>query len=297
MNCTNNLTKLVSPSAVILVIVLIGSVIGVSKTKCNHPNRACFEDGSIVPNLYLYSKDDFNRYFNQHYPAYSIGTVWSVKRHPTGTYIYVQEFTSKKGFLVFAGGMVRLIQEPDAYKALDAKGDLIEINYKRDSSLANTHFLSDVGGEYFLSCNGRMKNVELRSITDPDKPLARSKLGAQRLFSIGDKVYLFGRDESSFKKNGYTKDIVCQVFKKTTAGLELESEVRIPRPVATPTPFVVEDIDGLTMNVALRDVRDPPGDDIYRLFNLDSRVMKTIYLSDLYGHPIFLRDDILGIAR
>jgi hypothetical protein len=250
-----------------------------------------------VPNLYIYSKDDFNKYFKQHYPEYSIGTVWSLKKYPNGTYIYVQEYTSKKGFLVFAGGTVRLIQEPQAYKVLDAKGDLIEVNYKRDSSLGNSHFLSDVGGEYFLSCNGRMKNVELRSIAEPDKPLARSKLGAQRLFSIGDKVYLFGRDESSFKRNGYTKDIVCQVFRKTGAILELESEVRIPRPVATPTPFIVEDIDGLTMNVVLRDVRDPPGVDVYRLFNLDSRVMKTIYLSDLYGRPLFLREDILGIAK
>ena len=294
MNRTH-VTKLVAFNAVILVMVSIASARSVFKNKCNQPNRACFKDGAIVPNLYLYSKDDFNRHFKQHYPEYSIGTIWNIEKNPSSTYIYVQEYLTKRGFLFFVGGTVRLIEEPEGYKVLDAKGDLREVNYKRDSG--NSHFLSDVSGEYFLSCNGRMRNIELRSVSEPDKPLARSNLGADSIFSLNGTVYVIGTDESSFKKNGFTKDIVCQIFRKTATSLELEREVRIPRPVATPTPFYVQDIDPLTKNVVLRDVRDPPGDDIYRLFNLDSRIMKTIYLSDLYGHPVFLREDILEIAK
>jgi hypothetical protein len=201
---------------------------------------------------------------------------------------------SEKGYFIYAGGEVKLVKrpyKPSGFQVLDSKGALQELNYKHNSQ--NAFFIADVSGDYFISCNGRMKNVELRRVADPERILARSNLGAHSIYSMGGKVYLIGRDELSFKKNGDTRDLVCQVFKQTTNGIEMEAEIRIPRPDAGPTPYTVEDIDPLTRDVVLRDVRDPPSDDYYRLFNLDTKVIRTIYLSDLYGHPIFLPEDYL----
>ena len=277
-------------SAILLLVVSFVWARGVSNKRCNHPNRACFKDGTIVPNLFVYSKDDFNRYFKQHYPEYSIGTIESIEKNSAGKYMYVREYLTERGYFIHAGGKVKLVKRPGDYELLDAKGELQELKYKRVSG--NAHFSVDVSGEYFFSCNARMRNVELRRIADPNRILAKSKLGADQVYSMGGKVYLVGTDEASYKKNGDTKDLVCQIFKQTSTGLESEDEIRIPRPQAGPTPYYVEDIDPLTRDVVLRDVRDH-SDGYYRLFNLDTKLIRTIYFSDLYGHPIFLPEDYL----
>lgn len=259
MSRTKYLTKSVLYlSAILLLVVSFVWARGVSNKRCNHPNRACFKDGTIVPNLFVYSKDDFNRYFKQHYPEYSIGTIWSIRKNAAGGYMYVQEYLTEKGYFVYAGGQVKLVKgpRPGSYQVVDIKGELQELNYKRDSGSA--YFIPDVSGEYFCSCNGRMKNVELRRMADPDRILARSNLGADSIYFMDGKVYLIGRDELSFKRNGDTKDLACQIFKQSTTGLEMEAEIRVPRPDAGPTPYTVEDIDPLTRDVVLRDVRDPP---------------------------------------
>lgn len=298
MNRTKNVKMILAVLGSVILLVIVSTVFPRESLpkKCNYGNRACFDDGTIVPNLYLYSKEYVNEYFRQHKPEYSIGSIWSVESNPSRTYIYIREYLTKKGFLIFERGKVRLITENfEGHQALDDKGELTEIHYTKDSSSDNSHFLSDLSGEYFLSCNARMKNIEVRSVDDPNKPLTRSRLGAERIFCIDGKVYLFGTDESSFKGNGDTRDLVCQIFKKTGSGLEQQNEIRIPRPKAGPTPFYLEDIDPATKNIVLRDVRDWPSDSIYRLFNLDSRAMRTIYLPDGYAYPVFLREDILGM--
>lgn len=291
-------TKCLTESVLHVIVILFFMVSLVSargtspKKRCDHQNRACFEDGTVVPNMFVYSQDDLNRHFKQNYPEYSIGTIWSIRKNATGKYIYVREYLTEKGYFIYPGGKVKLVKRPGVFQVLDAKGELKELNYKRDAG--NGHMLVDVTGEYFISCNARMKNVELRRVADPDRILAKSNLGADSLYYMGDKVYLIGTDELSFKKNGDTKDLVCQIFTQTATTLNMEDEIRIPRPEAGPTPFYVEDIDPLTKDIVLRDVRDH-GDGYYRLFNLDTKLMRTIYLSDVYGHPIFLPEDFLKV--
>jgi hypothetical protein len=260
--------------------------------RCNHRNRVCFRNNTIVPNLYVYGVDDFNRYFKQANSEYSLKAISNdLERNASGTAIYIRELTSDKDFLISKAAGVRVFDRPKGYKVIDDKGEVREIQYKKDRDSENSHFLSDLSGEYFLSCNGRMANVELRSVADPDKPLARSNLSAQKILFIDGKVYLFGLDKSSFKKNGDIRHVVCQIFKRTGTGLELESEIRIP------CWCHVIDVDPLTKNVVLQEGRDPPFSSIFRVFNLDSRTMRKIHFDNHPGYLLFLREDILGIAK
>ena len=136
-------------------------------------------------------------------------------------------------------------------------------------------------GSYEISC-ARHHNPSF---------LARSNLSAEKILFIDGKVYLFGLDKSSFKKNGEIRDVVCQIFKRTSTGLELEGQIRIP------CRCHVIDVDPLTKNVVLQEGQDPPFTSIFWLFNLTTEKMVKIYLSDYSGHPIFLREDILRIDK
>jgi len=293
MNRAMGLTKSVVHLTIILLLVA-SAVSGrdLFPRKCKHRNRACFRNGAIVPNLYVYGVDDFNRYLKLTNREYSLKAISNdIQRNASGTTVYIQELASDNDFLISGGTRVRVFARLKGYRVLDDTGEVREIQYKQDPALGNSQFISDLSGEYFLSCNGRMANVELRSVADPDRLLARSNLRAKKILFIEGKVYLFGLDEASFKKNGDIRDVVCQIFKKTSMGLEMESQIRIPG------WYHVIDVDPLTKNVVMQMGQDPPFTSTFWLFNLNTRSMAKIYLSDYSGCPIFLREDVLGFAK
>jgi hypothetical protein len=292
MNRLEDLTK----SAVHLTIILLFLVSAVSARdlfprRCNHRNRACFKDKTVVPNLYVYSADDLRQYLRHVNADYSLKLVWKVCRNASGTAIYVKESSGETDYVISSGGNVKAIHRSKAYTIMDEQGKLRIIEFKQDPKAGRPTFVLGSYGDFFITGPSNEEFVEIRRIADPHKPLITASMHGVTIFSLGDEVYLFGNDKASYRKNGDIRDVVCQVFKRTGTGLELESEIRIP------SWCHVIDVDPLTKNVVLQEDRDPPFTSIFRLFNLTTRRMAKIYLSDYSGYPIFLQEDILRIAK
>lgn len=308
MNRIKHLIKLFLQlsATTLLAMVLIVPTGNCFPKKCQHRNRACSEDGTLIPNLYVYSKNDFQKYLKKNNPECFLEYIWKVQRNSSGTSLYLQENFGRKMITISIGGDVRVLTRPAEVAALNDNGEFViwtdnllkEIHFTKDSIPGyplKGNFAIDPSGKYFFIHN--LKCTEIRDVNEPDRQLARSNLAGTCIFFIDNKVYLFGQDKSSYNTNGDTLSIKCQIFKKTSTSLEMESEIQIPRSKAGPTPFYVEDVDPSTKNIVLRDVRDAPNYSKYWLYSLDSKTMKQIYLSDYYGYPRFLKDDILGLAK
>lgn len=296
-----NLTKLIVS---LNFILFIGTLCPVAAQKwfhkkCSHPKRACLKDGTVIPNLYVYNEDDFRNYLKKINPEYTFKFIEKIQSKVSGTAIYLKEFSGQRDFMIFANGKIKVLERPATGRfILNNDGEFREIHFQEKLAPNLFQIASDSTGTYFLLGTSKEDKIEIRGMADPDKLLARTNLrGRLQIFCIEDKVYLFGNDDTTYSKKGSYTGIVCQIFQKGDDGLELAQEIRIPRPQSGPTPFYAEDIDPSTKSVFLVDGRDAPGRSKYWLYSLKSKTLAQIYFSDDGWYPIFLKEDILGIAK
>lgn len=261
--------------------------------------------------LYLYSGKDITRFLEKiGYPdlAKPPRAARDITKNSDGTALRFFDWSNKKGIVVTCDGSISEINVPGyaawfndenhAIAWLD--NDRRKVHYRTgvtEDPPFKAYGGADPSGSYFMKLprlssslpRAALFNTEVYSTEDPDLPLIKVEIYGHRIFSKGEKVYLFG---SSYD-NG--KDTIrLHIFTRHETRLTPLEEVIIHRPETSPTAFSVEDLSPWKDEVLLLDVYDWPSRSIWYVFNLETHEMKKIGKEPFWGgRGFYLQCDII----
>ncbi|MDP1992149.1 MAG: hypothetical protein Q8K00_14145 [Syntrophales bacterium] len=257
----------------------------------------CFGMGSLHEpdgkGLYFYSWREVNSFLKEmNYSSYETNHWLDIRRNATGTELLIIKMLKSNGkaLVVSCNGSIKEIDIPsnnvwlnEEYQALawlDWKEKNVVVRYRNGQAEKLSNFRvdkrADPSGLYFMKSKMTIARDEydstlIYSIDAPLEPLVEIRdFFGQRIFSKGNKVYLFG--------NYYgdrDKQYDFYVFERKGTTLTQQDKVIIRRPREAPTSFFVRDFSPWDDDVLITDSRDFGRSDLY-LYNIHTKELKKI---------------------
>lgn len=220
-----------------------------------------------------------------------------VSRNADGTSIRIINGYTKSAVIFNCDGSVKYLNLPNHNSWLDNNGNIIAwpdnskqnaVKHLRGRALPPIMAM-DPSGQYLISCFND-EYLAIASVAKPDIPLAKVKVfytNYLSLFAKGNKIYVFGRDDS----DGYGKSPKAFIYEKDGDQFILTNEFEIPREKEAPTRYLVEDMSPLGDELLLYDGHDFPLPSNWYIYNLNTKELK--YLGKAKDRGLFLQCDIL----
>lgn len=210
------------------------------------------------------------------------GSCGRVGRSARGDRLYC--YRSRDVAIVANSGSVKVLPSPGLVSFLGDPGQFVAwtrdigagVTLANGSVLAGAGFRTDPSGEYFVV--RRDGKALVGRIREPQRTLVTSSMTATGLFEQDGTLYLFGA-------KGSMNPLLCEIYRASQGGYELETDIPIERPTAGPSPFVVVDFEPSSGRVLLRKSRDGNVPQWY-LFSLGTHEL--VRVRESLGHGLFL---------
>lgn len=239
--------------------------------------------------------------------------TWITGRSSSGKALYItvpERYGEDRVLLIVsADGTIERLVPPGRFAWLNDAGEFVawsESEFERieftngvvRTMALDMRYVMDPGGQYFcITKSGDL--TEVVSTEDPQTPLGQVDIQPYAVFLKKGRLYLFDFSFRDVDRPGRHKidGAICQIFAVAHSKLELEKELRIPRPTSPRrSDFHVVDMDMHSDRILLCDFRQLCSLSVKFMYLYDLGTGEMTSLGHVLGQAFFLEEDIISNA-